>query len=120
MKNVQIWKVGIKCVIAKKIIAHTLDTLDKIYYLRAILAAIAGAILGIMIKPHTLQSNAIGNTIVIGIVFYIISYIIAKKIAGNMPKDKRGKLITNGIFAFIFMLLTFMVMVYTALNQHTI
>lgn len=97
-----------------------MDTQDKIYYIRSILAAIAGCILGIIIKPHTLQSNAIGNTIVIGIVFYIISYIVAKKIAGNVPKDKRGKLITNGIFAFIFMLLTFMVMTYTAINQHII
>ncbi|MGN6560446.1 MAG: hypothetical protein ACTHJ2_07970, partial [Candidatus Nitrosocosmicus sp.] len=67
-----------------------------------------------------IQSNAIGNTIVIGIVFYVISYIIAKKIAGNLPKDKKSKLITNGIFAFIFMLLTFMVMIYTAINQHII
>jgi hypothetical protein len=97
-----------------------LDSQDKIYYIRAILAAIAGSILGIIIKPYTLQSNAIGNTLVIGIVFYIISYIIAKKIAGNLPKDKKSKLITNGIFAFIFMLLTFMVMIYTAINQHII
>ncbi|MGN6346762.1 MAG: hypothetical protein ACTHME_03575 [Candidatus Nitrosocosmicus sp.] len=97
-----------------------MDSQDKIYYIRAILAAIAGSILGIIIKPHTIQSNAIGNTIVIGIVFYIISYIIAKKIAGNLPKDKKSKLITNGIFAFIFMLLTFMVMIYTAINQHII
>jgi protein-S-isoprenylcysteine O-methyltransferase Ste14 len=97
-----------------------LDVQDKIYYLRTILAAIAGSILGIIIKPHAVQSNTIGITIVVGIIFYIVSYIIAKELAGNIPKDKKRKLITNGIFAFIFMLLTFMVMIFTVINQHNI
>jgi protein-S-isoprenylcysteine O-methyltransferase Ste14 len=97
-----------------------LDVQDKIYYLRTILAAIAGSIVGIIIKPHAVQSNTIGITIVVGIIFYIASYIIAKKLAGNIPKDKKRKLITNGIFAFIFMLLTFMVMIFTVINQHNI
>jgi protein-S-isoprenylcysteine O-methyltransferase Ste14 len=97
-----------------------LDVQDKIYYLRTILAAIAGSILGIIIKPHAVQSNTIGITIVVGIIFYIVSYIIAKKLAGNIPKDKKRKLITNGIFAFIFMLLTFMVIIFTVINQHNI
>jgi membrane protein insertase Oxa1/YidC/SpoIIIJ len=97
-----------------------LDIHDKIYYIRTILAAIAGTILGIIIKPASVQSNTIGLTILIGIIFYIISYIIATKIAGNVPKDKKNKLITNGIFAFIFMMLTFMVIIYTAINQHII
>lgn len=97
-----------------------MDIHDKIYYLRAILAAIAGSLLGIIVKPHADQSNTIGITIVVGIIFYITSYIIAKKIAGEIPKDKKKKLITNGIFAFIFMLLTFMVLIFTVINQHTI
>lgn len=97
-----------------------MDVQDKIYYLRTILAAIAGSILGIIIKPHAVQSNTIGITIVVGIIFYIISYIIAKELAGNIPKDKKRKLITNGIFAFIFMLLTFMVIIFTVINQHNI
>jgi protein-S-isoprenylcysteine O-methyltransferase Ste14 len=97
-----------------------LDVQDKIYYLRTILAAIAGSILGIIIKPHAVQSNTIGITIVVGIIFYIISYIIAKELVGNIPKDKKRKLITNGIFAFIFMLLTFMVIIFTVINQHNI
>ncbi len=97
-----------------------MDVQDKIYYLRTILAAIAGSILGIIIKPHAAQSNTIGITIVVGIIFYIISYIIAKKISGEVPKDKKRKLITNGIFAFIFMLLTFMVIIFTVINQNNI
>jgi protein-S-isoprenylcysteine O-methyltransferase Ste14 len=97
-----------------------LDVQDKIYYLRTILAAIAGSILGIIIKPHAVQSNTIGIIIVVGIIFYIVSYIIAKELVGNIPKDKKRKLITNGIFAFIFMLLTFMVLIFTVINQHSI
>ena len=97
-----------------------MDVQDKIYYLRTILAAIAGSILGIIIKPHAVQSNTIGITIVVGIIFYIVSYIIAKNLVGNIPKDKKRKLITNGIFAFIFMLLTFMVIIFTVINQHNI
>jgi len=84
------------------------------------LAAIAGSILGIIVKPHADQSNTIGITMVVGIIFYIISYIIAKKVAGQIPKDKKKKLITNGIFAFIFILLTFMVLIFTVINQHNI
>ena len=97
-----------------------MDIYDKIYYLRTITAAIAGSILGLMIKPNSLQSNTFGLTILVGMIFYIMSYIIAKKIAGDVPKDKKNKLITNGIFAFIFMMLTFMVIIYTAINQHII
>ena len=97
-----------------------MDVQDKIYYLRTILAAIAGSILGIIIKPHAVQSNTIGITIVVGIIFYIVSYIIAKELVGNIPKDKKRKLITNGIFAFIFMLGTFMVIIFTVINQHNI
>jgi len=97
-----------------------LDIHDKIYYFRTILAAIAGSIIGIIVKPYELQSNTIGTTIIIGIIFYVISYIIAKKISGDIPKDKKNKLITNGIFAYIFMLLTFMVMIFTIINEHLI
>jgi hypothetical protein len=97
-----------------------LDVQDKIYYLRTIVAAIAGSILGIMIKPDSEQSNTIGVTILVGVIFYIISYIIAKKMVGDIPKDKKRKLITNAMFAYIFMLLTFMVITYTAINQHVV
>jgi protein-S-isoprenylcysteine O-methyltransferase Ste14 len=97
-----------------------LDVQDKIYYLRTIVAAIAGSILGIMTKPDSVQSNTIGVTILVGVIFYIISYIIAKRMVGDIPKDKKRKLITNGIFAYIFMLLTFMVIIYTAINQHVV
>lgn len=93
---------------------------DKIYYLRIGFAAIAGSILGIIVKPNSDQSNTIGLTILIGIIFYAISQIIAIRIAKNVPKDKKKKVITIAIFGFMFMLLVFMILVYTIINQSII
>jgi hypothetical protein len=93
---------------------------DKIYYLRVIIAAIAGSILGIIIKPNSDQSNTIGLTILIGIISYAISQIIATRIATGVPKDKKKKIITIAIFGYIFMLFTFMILIYTVLNQNII
>ncbi|MDQ2684567.1 MAG: hypothetical protein M3Y25_01850 [Thermoproteota archaeon] len=93
---------------------------DKIYYLRVILAAIAGSILGVIVKPNSDHSNTIGLTILIGIIFYAISQIIASRIAKGVPKDKKKKVITIAIFGYIFMLFTFMVLIYTVLNQNII
>ncbi len=88
--------------------------------MRTIAAAIAGSLLGMIIKPQADQANTIGITILVGIIFYYISHIIAKKMAVDISKDKKKKLVTNGIFAFIFMLLTFMVIIFTVLNQHIV
>ncbi|HKX96413.1 MAG TPA: hypothetical protein VJL78_01105 [Candidatus Nitrosocosmicus sp.] len=93
---------------------------DKIYYLRVILAAIAGSILGAIVKPNSDQSNTVGLTILVGIIFYSVSQIIASRMAGDIPKEKKKKIITIAIFGFMFMLLTFMILTYTVLNQHII
>jgi hypothetical protein len=37
--------------------------------------------------------------------------------AKNVPKDKRRKVATDGIIPFMFLLLTFMIIVFTALHQ---
>lgn len=85
--------------------------------MRAILGLIAGIITGLAIAPGTDQNTAGGIVILIGIVFYIISYGVAKSIAKKIPQATRRKLVTNGIFPFIFMLLMFMIIVYTGLHQ---
>ena len=85
--------------------------------MRAFVGLIAGVITGIVISPGTDQNVAGGTIIIIGIVFYIISYGVAKNIAKNIPQTMRRKLVTNGIFPFIFMLLMFMIIVYTGLHQ---
>lgn len=91
---------------------------DKIYYLRVVLAAIAGAIVGVIVKPNSDHTNTIGLIILIGIVFYAISQILASRMSKGIPKDKKKKVITIAIFGFIFMLLTFMTLTYTILNQN--
>jgi uncharacterized membrane protein YfcA len=91
-----------------------LDQLDKLYYVRAFLGALCGVILGFILNPDN-SSAAIGAIFMVGLVFYIISYVSAKKIVTKIKKEERRKLATNGIFPFIFLLLMFMIIVYTGL-----
>ncbi|MGN6632819.1 MAG: hypothetical protein ACTHKP_11375 [Nitrososphaeraceae archaeon] len=85
--------------------------------MRAIVGLIAGIITGFIIVPGTSQGNAIGIAVMIAIFFYIISYMIGKRLAVGVPRSDRRKLATNGIFPFIFLLLMFMIFVYTGLHQ---
>lgn len=96
---------------------NRLDSTDKIYYMRAILGVIAGLTLGAIIAPGTAQSTVLGIIIMIGILFYMISYFASKKMINNIPKSEKRKFIMNGIFPFIFLLLLFMIMMYTGLHQ---
>ena len=94
-----------------------LDSLDRVFYMRAICGLIAGIITGFMITPHTEQSSAIVTIVGVAIIFYLISYTLAKRIAQNIPKTEKRKLATNGIFPFIFLLMMFMIIIYTGLHQ---
>jgi hypothetical protein len=94
-----------------------LEPLDRVFYMRAILGLIAGIITGFVISPGSDQTSAGGTTILIGVVFYIISYALAKGITKNASQTIQKKLATNGIFPFIFLLLMFMMIVYTGLHQ---
>lgn len=96
---------------------NRLDSTDKIYYMRAILGVIAGLTIGAIIPPGTAQSTVLGIIILMGILFYMISYFTSKKMINNIPKSEKRKFIMNGIFPFIFLLLLFMIMMYTGLHQ---
>ena len=72
----------------------------------------------LLLHRGTGQGAAIGTAILIGLLFYIISYQVAKRMAKNIAKPQRRKLATNGIFPFIFMLIMFMIAVYTGLHQN--
>ena len=85
--------------------------------MRAICGLIAGIITGFMITPNTEQSSAIVTIFGVAIIFYLISYTLAKLIAQNIPKTEKRKLATNGIFPFIFLLMMFMIVIYTGLYQ---
>ncbi len=92
-----------------------LEQLDRIYYMRAILGIIAGVILGVALNPSN-RGSALYFIVFIGFILYIISYIAAKKIGTGVKSEERRKLATSGIFPFIFLLLMFMILVYTGLH----
>lgn len=94
-----------------------MDTFERVYYMRAIVGVAAGIVAGVVIPVEFDQSASVGIVILIAFVFYLVSFGVGKNIARNVPKDKRRKVATEGIIPFIFLLLTFMIIVYTALHQ---
>ena len=94
-----------------------MEVLDKVYYTRALLGVIAGVIAGLIIIPGTDQEEVMGIIILTAFVFYLLSYYISRRIGLTILKSHKRKLATDGIFPFIFLLLTFMILVYTVLHQ---
>lgn len=94
-----------------------MDIFDRVYYMRALVGVVAGIVAGVVIQVEYDQSTSVGIAILIAISFYFVSFAISKTIAKNVPKDKRRKVALDGIIPFIFLLLTFMIIVYTALHQ---
>jgi hypothetical protein len=100
-----------------------LDIFERVYYMRALAGVAAGVVAGFVMpfEPSMLnQGLSVGIAIGIAIVAYIVSVVVSRGIAKNVPKDKRRKVATDGIIPFIFLLLTFMIIVYTALHQSSI
>ena len=79
-----------------------------------------GIVAGFVIPVAFDQSTSVATAILIGIVFYSASLVMGRKIAKNVPKDKRKKVATEGIIPFIFLLLTFMIIIYTVLHQSSV
>jgi protein-S-isoprenylcysteine O-methyltransferase Ste14 len=94
-----------------------LDVFDRVYYMRALAGVAAGVIAGFVIPMEYDQYTSALVVLLIAILLYVISYLIGKEIAKNVPKEKRRKVATDGIIPFIFLLFTFMIIVYTALHQ---
>jgi uncharacterized membrane protein YjjP (DUF1212 family) len=97
-----------------------LDIFERLYYMRALVGVAAGIVAGIVIPGEFDQYTSIGTAILVGIIFYFVSLGIGRRIAKNVPRDKRKKVATEGIIPFIFLLLTFMIIVYTALHQSSV
>jgi TM2 domain-containing membrane protein YozV len=97
-----------------------LDIFERLYYMRALAGMTAGIVAGIVIPVEFDQYTSIAAAVLVGMIFYFVSLGIGRRIAKNVPKDKRKKIATEGIIPFIFLLLTFMIMVYTALHQSSI
>lgn len=94
-----------------------MDVFDRVYYMRAIVGVVAGIVAGAVIQVEYDQGLSVGIAVLIAFVSYFVSYGIGKSMAKNVPKDKRRKVATDGIIPFIFLLITFMVLIYTALHQ---
>jgi hypothetical protein len=100
-----------------------LDVFERVYYMRAMAGVAAGIIAGFLIpfEPGVFnQELAVGTTIGIAFVTYFISVGVARSITKNVPKDKRKKIVLDGVIPFIFLLLAFMIIVYTALHQSVV
>ena len=85
--------------------------------MRAMAGVAAGIVAGFVIPVGFDQYSSVGIAVLIAIVFYFVSLGVGKGFAKQLPKGKRRKVATEGIIPFIFMLLTFMIIVYTALHQ---
>jgi hypothetical protein len=89
--------------------------------MRALVGVVAGVITGFLVpfdpSGQLNQGASVGTAFGMAVVFYFISLGIGRGIAKNVPKDKRRKVATEGIVPFIFLLLMFMIIVYTALHQ---
>jgi uncharacterized membrane protein YjjP (DUF1212 family) len=101
-------------------IFERLNIFERLYYMRALAGVAAGIVAGIVIPAEFDQYTSIVTAVLIGMVFYFASLAIGRRIAKNVPKDKRKKVATEGIMPFIFLLLTFMIIFYTALHQSSI
>ena len=97
--------------------------------MRALVGAVAGVIAAVVISSVVPFQEPFDQSLTpfpylialgIGIMFYFVSYGIARSIAKNVPKEKRRKIATEGIVPFMFLLLVFMIIVYTALHQSAI
>ena len=88
--------------------------------MRALVGVAAGIVAGVVIPVEFDQYTSVVTAILVGMVFYLASLGIGRRIAKNVPRDKRKKVATEGIMPFIFLLLTFMIIVYTALHQSAI
>ena len=88
--------------------------------MRALVGVAAGIVAGVVIPVEFDQYTSIVTVILVGMVFYLASLGIGRRIAKNEPRDKRKKVATEGIMPFIFLLLVFMIIVYTALHQSSI
>ena len=127
MKNKKNYDIGIRTTQPQGILLAPiypqnaiLDIFERLYYMRALAGMTAGIVAGIVIPVEFDQYTSIAAAVLVGMVFYFVSLGIGRRIAKNVPKDKRKKIATEGIIPFIFLLLTFMIMVYTALHQSSI
>ena len=95
--------------------SYTKTKLDRLFWLRIALAAIAGILATFIFEPIEGEDRRWGS-IVFMIIVFIISVGIGKKMNLQLPKSDRKKLVTTGIGSFIFIYLFMWILSYTIVN----
>lgn len=94
--------------------------IDRVYYMRVGLGAIAGIIAGFLIAPEFDNGTSVGIAFGMAVLFFGISLGISRGMTRGLSKERRKKAGYDGIVPFIFMNIVFMIIVYTALHQDSI
>ena len=95
--------------------SYTKKKLDRLFWLRIALAAIAGILATFIFEPIEGEDRRWGS-IVFMIIVFIISVGIGKRMNLQLPKSDRKKLVTTGIGSFIFIYLFMWILSYTIVN----
>jgi hypothetical protein len=85
--------------------------LDKVFWVRASMGVISGAILGFVTHFTGLSGT---NGILFAMLMYILSYYIARFTAGTeIPQKDTRKLVTSGLGSFILLFLFVWILITT-------
>lgn len=82
---------------------------NKLFWVRAGFAAIAGIFSGIM----NFSNETAWAGFAAMVVFYILSYILAKYVLFKRTNIQRGKLVTTGLGTYIMLFLFFWIFYFT-------
>ena len=94
---------------------HTNRQLRKLYWIRIVLAVIAGAAATFMFEPYEGEERrwvSIGFMITI----FIVTIMFAKGMKMRLPRSDRKKIITEALGSYVFLYLFTWILTYTIVN----
>lgn len=89
--------------------------LDKLYWMRVILAVIAGSAATFIFEPMEGEERRWAS-IGFMIVLFFITIIIGKSMRMQLPSSDRKKLVTQAIGSYVFLYLFMWIVTYTLIN----
>jgi multidrug transporter EmrE-like cation transporter len=95
--------------------SYTRRKLDKLFWLRVVLAVIAGTSATFIFDSIEGEERRWAS-IAFMVILFIASVFIAKGMNLNLPKSDRKKLVTTGIGSYIFIYLFMWILTYTIAN----
>ena len=94
---------------------ETKRRIDKLFWLRIIVAATAGTVATIIFEPITGEERRWAS-IIFMISVFLGTIVVGKLMLIELPKANRKKLITTGIGSFVFIYLFTWILSYTLIN----